>query len=65
MQITPSKLLEKCEETLNQLQSEQREKYYLSLIENCKCLEIPPTNARVGFVADSLTQVSKFLAMSI
>ncbi len=62
---SPSKLLEKCEETLNQLQSEQREKYYLSLIENCKYLEIPPTNARVGFVADSLTQVSKFLAMSI
>ncbi|WP_407641897.1 beta-ketoacyl synthase N-terminal-like domain-containing protein [Calothrix rhizosoleniae] len=61
----PAQLLEKCEETLHQLQSEQGEKYYLNLVEACKSLEIPQSAARLGFVADSLAQACKLLKMSV
>jgi polyketide-type polyunsaturated fatty acid synthase PfaA len=61
----PAQLLGKCEETLNQLQSEQGETHYLNLIEGCKSLEIPQNAARLGFVADSLTQACKLLQMSV
>ncbi|MDJ0615587.1 MAG: beta-ketoacyl synthase N-terminal-like domain-containing protein [Calothrix sp. MO_192.B10] len=61
----PAQLVGKCEEILNQLQSEQGEKHYLNLVEACKSLEIPQTAARLGFVADSLAQACKMLKMSV
>ncbi|MDJ0795223.1 MAG: beta-ketoacyl synthase N-terminal-like domain-containing protein [Calothrix sp. MO_167.B12] len=61
----PAQLVLKCEEILNQLQSEQGEKHYLNLVEACKSLEIPQTAARLGFVADSLAQACKLLKMSM
>ena len=61
----PAELLGKCEETLNQLQSEEGEKHFLNLIESCKSLEMPQTAARLGFVADSLAQGSKLLKMGV
>jgi len=62
---SPAQLLANCEETLNQLQSEQGEHHYLNLVEVCKSLEIPPGNARLGFVADSLAESCKLLKMAV
>ena len=61
----PPQLLANCEETLNQLNSEQGEHHYLNLVEICKSLEIPPGNARLGFVADSLAESCKLLKMAV
>ncbi|RUR83064.1 type I polyketide synthase [Chlorogloeopsis fritschii PCC 9212] len=62
---TPEQLLSRCEEILRKLQSEEKEQNYELLIAACQSLEIPVTDARVGFVADSLTDACKLLQTSI
>ncbi|MDJ0734306.1 MAG: beta-ketoacyl synthase N-terminal-like domain-containing protein [Nostocaceae cyanobacterium] len=62
---TPTQLLEKCQETLSNLQSQEGEQHYLNLLEACKSGEIPQNAARVGFVSDSRTQACKFLQMTV
>ncbi|PMB39153.1 beta-ketoacyl synthase, partial [Fischerella thermalis CCMEE 5319] len=62
---TPEQLLTRCQEILHQLQSPERERHYAELIAACTSLEIPATNARVGFVAESLTEAYKALQICI
>lgn len=62
---TPEQLLTRCQEILHQLQSPERERHYAELIAACASLEIPATNARVGFVAESLTETYKALQICI
>ncbi|MGB7445286.1 MAG: beta-ketoacyl synthase N-terminal-like domain-containing protein, partial [Coleofasciculaceae cyanobacterium] len=58
---TPAQLSTKCEDLLGKLQSDKADQHYVELIEACKDLQIPLTDARVGFVADSLAQAQKKL----
>ncbi|WP_414550487.1 SDR family NAD(P)-dependent oxidoreductase [Anabaena sp. CCY 0017] len=62
---TPEHLLSRCEEIQEQLQSDGRERHYAELIAAVQALEIPITDARVGFVANSLTQAGELLQKSI
>ncbi|MBD2387201.1 type I polyketide synthase [Cylindrospermum sp. FACHB-282] len=62
---TPEQLLSRCQEMQRQLQSDGGERHYTELIAACKSLAIPVTNARLGFVANSLTQAGEFLQISI
>ncbi len=57
---TPEELLSRCQEIKQQLQSDTGEQLYTELIAASQSLEIPVTNARLGFVADSLTQACDF-----
>ncbi|ODG99976.1 beta-ketoacyl synthase [Nostoc sp. KVJ20] len=62
---TPEELLSRCQEIGQQLQSDTGEQLYTELISASQSLEIPIANARLGFVADSLTQASDLLQTSI
>ncbi|MHC5852523.1 SDR family NAD(P)-dependent oxidoreductase [Nostoc sp.] len=62
---TPEELLSRTQEIRQQLQSETGEQLYTELISASQSLEIPIANARLGFVADSLTQACDFLQTSI
>ncbi|MFB2769942.1 SDR family NAD(P)-dependent oxidoreductase [Pelatocladus sp. BLCC-F211] len=62
---TPEQLKLRCQEILGQLQSPEKERHYSQLIATCQSSEIPATNARVGFVAESLTEACKLLQISI
>ncbi|WP_315790680.1 SDR family NAD(P)-dependent oxidoreductase [Fischerella sp. JS2] len=62
---TPEQLVSRCQEILHQLQSPERERHYAELIAACASLEIPATNARIGFVAESLTEAYKALQICI
>ncbi|MBW4554946.1 MAG: SDR family NAD(P)-dependent oxidoreductase [Trichormus sp. ATA11-4-KO1] len=62
---TPEQLLSRCEEIQQQLQSDAREQHYAELIAASKSLEMPVTDARVGFVVDSLTQAGDLLQKTI
>jgi acyl transferase domain-containing protein len=62
---TPEQLISRCQEILHQLQSPERERHYAELIAASTSLEIPATNARIGFVAESLTEAYKALQISI
>ncbi|MBW4433620.1 MAG: SDR family NAD(P)-dependent oxidoreductase [Pelatocladus maniniholoensis HA4357-MV3] len=62
---TPEQLRSRCQEILGQLQSPEKERSYAQLIATCQSSEIPATNARVGFVAESLTEACKLLQISI
>ncbi|MFN6536333.1 MAG: SDR family NAD(P)-dependent oxidoreductase [Nostoc sp. EkiNYC01] len=62
---TPEELLSRCQATKDQLQSDTGERHYAELIAASQSLEIPVTNARLGFVADSLTQACNLLQTSI
>ncbi|WP_445635284.1 type I polyketide synthase [Nostoc sp. DSM 114161] len=62
---TPEELLSRCQAIKNQLQSETGEQHYAELIAASQSLEIPVTNARLGFIADSLTQAGNLLQTSI
>ena len=53
---TPEELIAKGNDILQKLESEDKEKHYHELVKDCRSLEIPPENARVGFVADSLSE---------
>ncbi|MEH2383663.1 MAG: beta-ketoacyl synthase N-terminal-like domain-containing protein [Nostoc sp.] len=62
---TPVQLLSKCQELLNQLESNLCDRYYTELIEGCKSVQIPLSAARVGFVVVSRIEASKFLQIII
>ncbi len=62
---TPEQLKSRCQEILGQLQSSEKEQHYSQLIATCQSPEIPATNARVGFVAESLSEACKLLQISI
>ena len=62
---TPDQLLARCEDTLQKLQFKTGEQHYQKLIDSCKAEEIPVTEARVGFVADSLVQACRCLQTTI
>ncbi|UKP00687.1 acyltransferase domain-containing protein [Nostoc sp. UHCC 0870] len=62
---TPEHLLSRCHDIRNQLQSDAGERHYRELVTASQSGEIPVANARVGFVADSLTQVREFLQIAI
>ena len=62
---TPEQLLARCEDTLQKLQFKTGEQHYQKLIDSCKVEEIPVTEARVGFVADSLIQACRCLQTTI
>ncbi|MEM6401950.1 MAG: beta-ketoacyl synthase N-terminal-like domain-containing protein, partial [Cyanobacteria bacterium P01_D01_bin.116] len=58
---TPAELLSRCLNMRSQLKSDSKQKHYRELIDYSKSLEIPPTSARVGFVADSLAEALQLL----
>ena len=62
---TREQLLSRCQEVQQQLQSEDRERHYADLIQASNVLEFAVTDARVGFVADSLTQAQDLLQKAI
>ncbi|MBE9006344.1 SDR family NAD(P)-dependent oxidoreductase [Fortiea sp. LEGE XX443] len=62
---TPEQLRSRCQEFQHQLQSDEGQQHYLELISACKSLKIPVTDARVGFVVDSLTQARDLLQKTI
>ncbi|BAZ12444.1 beta-ketoacyl synthase [Calothrix sp. NIES-4071] len=62
---SPAQLLKQCEEVLTSWQSEVGEKHYLELVEECKTKEIPLSDARVGFVAESRTEAVKLLQQTV
>ncbi|GAX34611.1 type I polyketide synthase [Nodularia sp. NIES-3585] len=62
---TPAELLSRCEQIQHQLQSDAGERDYAELIGVGKALEIPIADARVGFVANSLTQAGDLLQKTI
>ncbi len=62
---TPEQLLLKCQELQPQLLSDTGEQQYAQLIAESQCLEIPVTNSRLGFVAESQTQAEELLRISI
>ncbi|WGV27389.1 type I polyketide synthase [Halotia branconii] len=60
-----AQLLSKCEESLGKLQSENGDRHYAELIQECQSIEIPLVAARVGFVAESLQEACKLMQVSI
>ena len=62
---TFEQLLSRCQEVLEQLQSEENEKLYQGLVEASKAREIPATAPRLGFVAASVTEASDKLKKAI
>lgn len=61
----PAQLLSKCQEVLNNLQSEGGDRHYAQLIQECQSVEIPQVAARVGFVAENLQEACKLMQISI
>jgi len=61
----PMQLLARCENILSQLQSDTGEGHYAALIDSCKHEEMPVTDARVGFVVDSLHDACNLLQITI
>ncbi|MBV9386198.1 MAG: hypothetical protein JOZ78_07195 [Chroococcidiopsidaceae cyanobacterium CP_BM_ER_R8_30] len=62
---TPVQLLAQCENLLLKLQSADGEQHYAELIDACKSLEISSTDARIGFVCDSLSDAYNLLESSV
>ncbi|MDJ0901116.1 MAG: beta-ketoacyl synthase N-terminal-like domain-containing protein [Xenococcus sp. MO_188.B8] len=62
---TPRKLLTRCQTVQKQLESDTREKHYIELIKSGQSLDIPLNSARVGFIAQSLTEASELLQITI
>ncbi|WP_341525311.1 beta-ketoacyl synthase N-terminal-like domain-containing protein [Nostoc sp. UHCC 0302] len=62
---TPEQLLSRCQQTQLKLRSDAGNQHYTELIAASKSLEVPLTNARVGFVAESLAQACDFLQITI
>ena len=62
---TPEKLVDRCYEILQQLQSETGEGYFIELIKESKTKEIPIEAARIGFVAASATEAGNKLQKGI
>ncbi|MEA5594305.1 beta-ketoacyl synthase N-terminal-like domain-containing protein [Rivularia sp. UHCC 0363] len=62
---SPEQLLAKCESVLVELESDAASESYRELVNQSKSLEIPLTNARLGFVADSVAETVKKLRVCI
>ncbi|MBD2567020.1 acyltransferase domain-containing protein [Anabaena lutea FACHB-196] len=62
---TPAELITKLEATFNNLQSNEGERHYSQLIQECQSLVIPKTAARIGFVAENIQEACKLLKVSI
>ena len=62
---TASELLSRCQEIQQQLQTEGKEKHYQKLVADTQTEKIPVNYARVGFVANDLTQAKEFLQIVI
>ncbi|MBW4563938.1 MAG: acyltransferase domain-containing protein [Mojavia pulchra JT2-VF2] len=62
---TSVQLVTKCEETLGKLQSNDGERHYAELVQECTSQEIPQAAARVGFVAENLQEACKLLQISL
>ncbi len=66
---SPAQLLTKCQNVLNQLQSDKKDKNkefnYLQLVDNCKSIKIPANAARVGFVTNSGVEACQLLKIAI
>ena len=62
---TPEKLVDRCYEILQQLQSETSAGYFIELIKESKTKEIPIEAARIGFVAASATEAGNKLQKGI
>jgi len=61
----PVKLKTECETVLEKLQCTGKEEHYVHLVDACKSLVIPPHCARLGFVAESITEACTSLQMAI
>ena len=64
-EATFEQLLSRCQEVLEQLQSEERERLYQGLVKASKAREIPAAAPRLGFVAASLTEATDKLKKAI
>ena len=53
---TPKELVDRCQEILQKLQSAEGKNYFSELGEASKTLEIPVSNARLGFVATDVAE---------
>jgi len=62
---TPQELISRCREVEQQLQSDDGEKYYAELIQDAENLTIPQTNARIGFVVNSIVAAREFLQIGL
>ncbi|MBD2253239.1 type I polyketide synthase [Nostoc parmelioides] len=62
---TPQQLSQKCQATLEQLQSDNGGEQYHQLQNHSKTALIPETSARVGFVATSLEEAQKLLKAAL
>ena len=62
---TPEKLVDKCHEILQQLQSETGAGYFIELIRESKTKAIPTEAARIGFVAASASEAINKLQKGI
>ncbi|NJM19777.1 MAG: acyltransferase domain-containing protein [Richelia sp. SM1_7_0] len=62
---TPEQLFAECESAIFKLQSDKKEEYYKELVNQSKSVQIPITAARLGFVANSVTETIKKLQICI
>lgn len=62
---TPAQLLAKSEEILGKLKSEDGDRHFAQLVQECQTQTIPLAAARFGFVAENLAEACKLLQMSI
>jgi acyl transferase domain-containing protein len=61
----PAELLIKAAEMLDKLQSDEGQRHYSQLIQDCQTQNIPLAAARVGFVAQNLAEACKLMQISI
>ncbi|RCJ33536.1 polyketide synthase [Nostoc minutum NIES-26] len=61
----PAQLLGKCEDVLGKLQSNEGDRHYAQLVQECQSAEIPVIAARVGFVAENVQEACKLMQISI
>ncbi len=62
---TPDKLMAKCKDVLQKLESESGEQHFQELLQACKSVEIPIPVARLGFVTESLPETCDLLKISV
>jgi polyketide-type polyunsaturated fatty acid synthase PfaA len=62
---TPAQLLALCEEYRVRLNSPEAEFYFNELAENAKNLAVPPTAARLGFLAHDRAEAAELLELSL
>ncbi|MBE9189731.1 acyltransferase domain-containing protein [Gloeocapsopsis crepidinum LEGE 06123] len=61
----PEQLQHKCADLLAKLQGEASEKHFTQVVAASRTLEIPVTDARLGFVANSVTEAIALLQVSV